>query len=52
MSEEDLMNTPGFVLNARQVVPSATVNNIDFGTVRTFMRMRPGTAHEPTTPNA
>ena len=28
----------GFALNERQVVPSATVDDVDFGAVRTFMR--------------
>ena len=28
----------GIVLNERQVVPSAAMDDIDFGTVRTFMR--------------
>ena len=35
---QELMNVFGLVLTERQVVPSAAVDDIDFGAVRTFMR--------------
>ena len=35
---QDLMNAFGFVLTEKQVIPSARVDHIDFGAVRTFMR--------------
>ena len=35
---QELLNAFGFVLTEQQVVPSATVDDIDFGAVRSFMR--------------
>ena len=35
---QELMNAFGFVLTEKQVVPSASLDDIDFGAVRTFMR--------------
>ncbi len=35
---EELLNAFGLVLTERQIIPSATVDDIDFGAVRAFMR--------------
>ena len=35
---QELLNAFGFVLTEKQIVPSATVDDIDFGAVRSFMR--------------
>ena len=37
---QELMNAFGFVLTEKQVVPSATVDDVDFGAVRTFTGQR------------
>ena len=49
----ELLNAFGLVLTEQQVIPSATVDDIDFSAVRTFLRaqgMDPGTAPRPTRP--
>ena len=35
---QELLNTFGLVLTEKQIIPSATVDDIDFGAVRAFMR--------------
>ena len=35
---QELLNAFGFVLTERQIIPSAVVDDIDFGAVRTFMK--------------
>ena len=35
---QELLNVFGLVLTERQIIPSATVEDIDFGSVRSFMR--------------